>query len=250
MQNRLVFVFIMVFVCTFLPLHAGSDPFAYPVSVVILDAGHGGKDPGASATYSFAGGTVHESDLVLDIAKRVNSLLVLDHPSLQVIMTRSDDTFVPLEERCRIAYTTPLEPQSSALFVSIHINSAVSREAHGFEILTKRQQKKVTILDGQTPPSNIPLFAPFSALELNRFLNLRNLYVAQVFEETLSQMMITSRNRGVKEQDLFVLNASRVPSVLVEVGFLSNEEEAKNILSSRWRQQVAYAIAKAISTCL
>ncbi len=241
---------LLTLVCIVTAVSAATDPFSFPVSTVILDAGHGGYDPGASASYSFTSGTVKESDLVLDITKRVHALLTLERPDLAVVMTRLDDCFVSLAERSRIAYTAELAPQSSALFVSIHINSATSREASGFEVLTKRQAKRVTLLDEATPISNIPLFAPFTALELNRFLNQRNLVVAKTFEDTFAQMMNASRNRGIKERDLYVLNASRVPSVLLEVGFLSNEDEARSILSPAWRQQVAQAIAEAIGACL
>ena len=245
-----VFFIALLILLILLPLSAAQDPFSYPVSTVILDAGHGGRDPGTSASYSFAGGTVNESDLVLDITKRVHALLSIEQPSLNLIMTRVDDTYISLAERSRIAYTAELTPKSSLLFVSIHINSAQAREASGFEILTKRQEKRVTFLDEHTPIGNIPLFAPFTALELNRLLNQRNLFVAKTFEDVLSQRMITSRNRGIKERDLYVLNASRVPSVLLELGFLSNEDEARNILSPEWRQQVALAVAKAVLSCV
>ena len=242
-----LFILLML---TALPVGATNDPFSYPVSTVILDAGHGGKDPGASASYSFSGGTINESDLVLDITKRVHALLTSENPSLKLVMTRTDDTYISLAERSRIAYTTELSPQSSLLFVSIHINSALSHEATGFEVLTKRQGKRVSFLDEDTPIRNIPLYAPFSALELNRLLNQRNLFIARTFEEVLSQRMVTSRNRGIKERDLYVLNASRVPAVLLEVGFLSNEDEARNIITPEWRQQVAQAIAQAIISCV
>jgi len=238
----------LLFVLT--AVSAAKDPFSFPVSTVILDAGHGGYDPGASASYSFTSGLVKESDLVLDITKRVHALLTLERPDLTVVMTRLDDSFVSLADRSKIAYTAELAPQSSALFVSIHINSATSGEATGFEVLTKRQAKRVVFLDEATPIGNITQFAPFSALELNRLLNGRNLFVAKTFEEMLSQKMSASRNRGIKERDLYVLNASRVPSVLLEVGFLSNEDEARSILSPAWRQQVAQAIAQAIRACV
>ncbi len=250
MNSRALTMVSLVLLLSLCPLSAAKDPFSLPVSTVILDAGHGGRDPGASASYSFTAGTVNESDLVLDITKRVHALLALERPDLQLIMTRSDDTYISLAQRSKVAYTTTLAPQSSLLFVSIHINSAQSSDATGFEVLTKRQEKRVTFLDEHTPTKNIPLFASFSALELNRLLNQRNLVVAKTFEEVLSQRMLTSRNRGIKERDLYVLNASRVPSVLLELGFLSNEDEARAIISPTWRQQVAHAITKAIIACV
>ncbi|MDD2394158.1 MULTISPECIES: N-acetylmuramoyl-L-alanine amidase [Sphaerochaeta] len=231
-------------------LSAASDPFAYPVKTVILDAGHGGHDPGTSYAWSFAGGTVYERDLTLDITKRLYALLAVSHPDLQLVMTRTDDTYLTLEERCAKAYSLPLRPQSSALFVSIHVNSAQAGEASGFEILTKAQNKRVTFLDEKTPIENISLFSSHSLLSLNRLLNHRNLVVASNFEKTLSERLITSRNRGVKERDIFVLNASRMPAVLVEVGFLTNEEDARNLVSPQYRQRVAQALATAVELCL
>ncbi len=250
-MNRGSLALMAVFlIFTLFPMSAANDPFSYPVSTVILDAGHGGRDPGASASYSFTGGTVNESDLVLDITKRVFALLSMEKPALKLLMTRLDDSYISLAERSMVAYTTELAPQSSILFVSIHINSAQAREATGFEVLTKRQEKRVGFLDEHTPVNNIPLYAPFTALELNRLLNQRNLFVARTFEEVLTQQMPSSRNRGIKERDLYVLNASRVPSVLLELGFLSNEDEARNILSPAWRQMVANAIAEAVLSCV
>lgn len=231
-------------------LCAAADPFSYPVRTVILDAGHGGHDPGTSYAWGFAGGTVYERDLTLDITKRLYSLLSVSHPQLNLVLTRSDDTYVSLEQRSKIAYTTSIPPQTSALFVSVHVNSAPSSEASGFEVLTKLQSKRITLLDENTPIENIGTLSSNSTIALNRLLNNRNLFVASMFEKSLSEQLVTTRNRGVKERDLYVLNASRMPSVLVEVGFLSNEEDARNLLSPQWRQRVAQALATAIEACL
>jgi N-acetylmuramoyl-L-alanine amidase len=231
-------------------LFAEVNPYDYPVSTVIIDAGHGGYDPGSSAAWVFAGGTIYERDINLDIAKRVYSLLSVVRPDLQLIMTRSDDTYVSLEDRGRIAYSTPLPSKTSALFVSIHVNSAESKQASGFEVLTKRQDKSVTLLNSETPTDNICLYAPFTSVQLNRFLNNRNLVIAKTFEQVLEQKLDSSKDRGVKEQDLYVLNASRMPGVLVEVGFISNEAEAQNLVSPQWRHSVAEAIVQAIVQCL
>jgi N-acetylmuramoyl-L-alanine amidase len=123
-------------------------------------------------------------------------------------------------------------------------------EASGFEILTKTQDKRVTLLDAFTPIENIPLYAAHSQLSLNRLLNQRNLVVATIFEEAMDGSLVTSRNRGVKERDLWVLNGSRMPAVLVEVGFLSNEGDARNLVSPQWRQRMAQILAQAIEQCM
>lgn len=243
------FCCLVCLLCVFLPLSARTDPFSYPLGTVIIDAGHGGKDSGATSAWSFAGGTVYEKDYTLDIAQRTVSLLNVSHPDWNVITTRNDDTFIPLDERCRIAYTTQLPRKTSALFVSIHVNSAPNTEAQGYEILTKMPTMQVTLLDEQTPKENISLFAPFTEKELNDLLNSRNKEVASAFETTVGERMPLSRSRGVKQQDVRVLNISRMPAVLIEVGFITNEGDAKNLISSSWRQNMANAIVSAIEAC-
>jgi N-acetylmuramoyl-L-alanine amidase len=231
------------------PLVGALDPFSREVGTVIIDAGHGGQDPGATYRWAFHGSVVQEKDLTLDIAKRTAGLLRSSHPTLQVILTRSDDRYVSLEERSRIASSADLH-NKGGLFVSIHVNSAPTASASGFEVLTKRQDKRIVLLDSLTPLSNIPLYSGFNATELNRLLNHRNLIIASTFAQTLDERLVTSRNRGVKEQDLWVLNQSRMPSVMVEVGFLTNEGDARDLLSPQWRQRLAQALSAAIEACL
>lgn len=240
---------VLALILVVLPLIAAVDPFSLPVGTVIIDAGHGGHDPGASYRWSFAGGMVYERDLTLDIAKRLATLLRLDCPDLEVIMTRQGDVSLSLAERSAIAVQQSLN-NKGALFVSIHINSATTPAAQGFEVLIKRQDKQVTFLDEHTPLSNIPLFASHTQVQLNRLLNNRNLVVASVFEETMKSQLITLPSRGIKEQDLWVLNQCRMPAVLVEVGFLSNEADARRLVDSAYRQHLAQVLANAIAALL
>ncbi len=246
---RSTIAFLLALSLTLVPAFAAQDPFALPVGTVVIDAGHGGHDPGASYSWPFAGGMVYERDLTLDIAKRLEVLLTLSHPEIEVVMTRSSDVYLSLGERSAIASALHWGGRG-ALFVSIHINSALATSASGFEVLTKKQEKQVVFLDEATPAANIPLFASHSQIQLNRLLNHRNLVVASIFEETLDSQLVTARSRGVKEQDLWVLNQCRMPAVMVELGFLSNEGDAKNLTSSQYRQRLAQVLANAIERCL
>jgi len=225
-------------------LFAKSDPYSYPLKTVFLDAGHGGKDTGATSSFSW--GKVIEKDLTLSLVSLVRDRLAVLHPEWHVVLTREDDSFVSLNDRCAVAYGTPLPSKSSALFVSLHVNSAENGEANGFEVLTKLPSQNVTLLDGFTPRQNITLFAAYGEKELNGLLENRDKAIAQTFEEILSERMLLSRSRGVKEQNVQVLWATRTPSVLVEVGFLSNEEEAKRLLSASWQKTMAEAIVHSI----
>ncbi len=223
------------------PLNARSNPFLYPIQTVFVDAGHGGRDSGAIRSYGW--GDVAEKEIVLDVAGRVAVKLQARHSGWNVVMTRNDDTFISLSERCQIAYTTPLPPKSSALFLSIHVNSAPSPSASGYEILVRDPARETVMLSSLTPKQNIPLFAAYTDGELNQLLDQRNRQVAEIFDQVLSSGFVS---RGVKVQDVQVLRESRTPSILVELGFLTNEQEARNLMDDTWRERMASSIVLAI----
>ena len=222
-------------------------PFEQPVAVVVLDAGHGGQDPGASSNWPFApSGVLSEKDLTLELAVLVKEQLSKADPAVEILMTRDADVFIPLDERA--AYARKIDPgvERSLVLVSIHVNSAASPEASGFEILMKQLTKKMRFLDSEAEDWQIARYATISNTELNQALNRSNLLLAQFMQHALASAFPQSRNRGVKEQDVWVLNASYVPSILVEVGFISNAQDAQEMVSSSWKQVMALAMADGI----
>lgn len=230
------------------PLFGTDNPYALPLSTIIIDAGHGGHDPGASRF--FEGSLIVERELTLDIALRLERLLNEAHPLLHVVMTRTDDRYLTLEERGRIAYQTILPPKTSALLLSIHINSAVHPAAQGFEVFTKLNDKEVPLLDATTPKEHIALFSKHNKKELNALLFEETRRVAEVVSGALATGLPMQVNRGIKERDLWVLNAARMPAVLVEVGFLSNDEELALLLDPKYRETIALALFHAIEELL
>jgi len=230
------------------PLFSVDNPFALPLGTIVIDAGHGGHDPGAIR--SFEGSLIVERELTLDIALRLERLLNEAHPSLNVVMTRRDDRFLTLEERGRIAYQTVLPPKTSALLLSIHINSAEHPAAQGFEVFTKLKEKEIPILDSKTPKEHIALFSKHNKKELNILLFEETRKVATVVSSALVKGLPMQVNRGIKELDLWVLNAARMPAVLVEAGFLSNDKELALLLDPQYRQTIALALFHAIEALL
>ncbi len=239
MRGRSLAFLFSLLLC--LPASARTNPFSYPVQTIFVDPGHGGKDGGAVRNYSW--GTVEEKEIVLDVASQVAAKLKAQKPEWHVIMTRSEDVFVPLSKRCEIAYETPLAPKSSALFVSIHVNSAANNSAKGFEVLVRDPQRESVMISRQTPRENIPLFCAHTDRELNALLTQRGAEVAHVVNDELARSF---SSRGVKEQDVQVLRESRTPAILIEIGFLTNEEEARSLMDDSWREKMASSIAFSI----
>lgn len=181
--------------------------------IIVIDAGHGGEDPGAVSDV-LSGKTVLEKDIALGIAKKVRD--ILENNGYTVIMTRPDDTYPTLNERAKLA-----NQKGAALFVSIHMNSSPSQDPSGTE----------------TYYSEINNGNDFGATSKDLATNIQNrLYKA-----------LNSRDRGVKTANHAVTRNSIMPAALIEVGFISNAEQAELLTTQNYQNKAAQAIAEGIT---
>jgi len=210
---------------------------------VVLDAGHGGKDPGAIGKYG-----TKEKDIVLDITKRLGRLLE-KNTSIKVVYTRDEDVFVPLMDRTKMA-----NDSNGKLFVSIHANANKNRKIQGFETYLLRPGKSQDAIEVASRENSV--------IELEEFkdqyadLTGENLIMATMAQsmfmkesEDLAAIIqmeldkrLTTPNRGVKQAGFYVLIGASMPNALVEVGFLSNPHEEKLLKQSKYKQSIAEAI--------
>lgn len=173
------------------------------MKTVCIDAGHGGKDPGA------INGIYEEAEAALDIALRLGSLMT--EAGWDVIYTREDDTFVELYDRYKIA-----NEAGADCFVSIHLNSAENKSANGTETL---------------------VYSPNSIEACDLAESVQNLLIAYT----------AFRDRGIKYRPgLCVLKRTKMPAILVETGFISNDDEAKYLFSQTIQESIAEAIKNGI----
>jgi N-acetylmuramoyl-L-alanine amidase len=212
------------------------------VSRIVIDAGHGGHDPGARAN-----GLV-EAELVLDLARRVSTLLS-ERPEFDVVLTRDGDEYIPLEERTAIA-----KREDADLFLSIHANASPRTATRGIETY---------FLDFARSPEAEAVAARENAASSQSMGELRNIVQAIALNKsdesrelaTLVQTTLvrrlrneesTTRDLGVKQAPFVVLIGAEMPSVLAEVSFLTNSTEATLLRTDRYRQAIAEALADAI----
>lgn len=216
-----------------------------PFERVIIDAGHGGKDEGATASNG-----ILEKELVLDVSSRLRRLL--EARKLKVILTRETDHFVPLEVR-----TSRANDARGDLFISIHANAASSDTARGIETYfvsleasdaaSRRLAERENQALGRGGPAS-PLFDPFLAL-LGDMISTDHMADSSAFaklaQAELSKVDATS-SRGVKQAPFVVLMGVQMPAALIEIGFLSNRRDAASLSKSIHRQRVAEALARAV----
>lgn len=209
---------------------------------IVVDAGHGGKDPGTHA------GSLREKDIVLDIARRVRDELTA--AGFEVIMTRDRDVFVPLEKRAFIA-----NDSGADLFLSIHANAARSRRAQGLEtfylnLADSPEAEEVAARENAT--ANVRMADMPKLIEQimnnNRIDESREL--AGAMQQAMSRRVLGKvdhpLNRGVKTAGFHVLLGAKMPAILVEVGFVSNRTEAKLLRTGSHRKKLATAIAEGV----
>lgn len=212
---------------------------------VIIDAGHGGKDPG---TIGKSG--LEEKKVTLDISKRVRK--ILKRNGLQVVMTRKKDEFVSLKNRTEIS-----SRERADLFISIHANSSPAKSVHGLEVFTLKQLGRKERKEEQRVRNQKTKYKHFSMVQNNRSLENILSDMMYVHKQAVSRdvamqtgkktaKFIKAKNRGLKHARFFVLRNTLIPSILVEVGFLSNYREEKYLKSGAYRQKIAYGIARSI----
>ena len=214
-------------------------------STIIIDPGHGGKDPGAVG-YS---GTL-EKDIALDVAKRLEKK-ISKNMKVKTVLTRDEDIFLKLGERTRIA-----NENNGSLFISIHANAATDRRASGFETFLIGQNKNeaaervaarensVLELEGVAGKKLTNEDLIQATIAQSAFASKSEKFAALVQEEIGKR--VQGKNRGVKQAGFYVLMGASMPNVLVELGFISNLAEEKKLRSSQYREVLATAIFRAL----
>lgn len=203
-----------------------------PVRVVVLDAGHGGKDKGMVNTHL----GVFEKTFALDVVLRTKAILERNG-GFKVVLTRADDRFIELEDRPALAAKVKAD-----VFVSVHFNSVGKGAARvtGVEVFSLTPQSQFSTDDGaRAATAEARIFNPGNA---NDALNARLGYEVQ--RQILGELK--TPDRGHKRQRFKVLRLATCPAILVEGGYLSNEQEARKIATTAYRQDLAEALARGI----
>tara|TARA_B100000965_G_C19563244_1_gene745565 strand:- start:110 stop:1582 length:1473 start_codon:yes stop_codon:yes gene_type:complete len=217
------------------------------LDTIVLDAGHGGKDPGTSGKYG-----TKEKDVVLDITKRVGRLLE-KNTGIKVVYTRTEDVFIPLWKRTKIA-----NEAGGKLFVSIHINSNPNRKIKGFETylyssaysdeaieVASRENSVIEFEEKKVNYKKLSMERKITATMASSMFLKESEALAAIIQEELDKKL-TIPNRGVKQAGFYVLSGASMPCVLIEGGFVSNPSEERNLKSPSYRKKISEGIYKAI----
>ena len=213
------------------------------IARVVIDAGHGGRDPGAQSN------GVSESELTLDVAARLGRLLE-KQPGVDVVLTRDSDEYIPLEERTAIA-----NREGADLFLSIHANASRNPKARGVETYFLNFASNPAAEEVAARENASSARAMHSLPDIVRAIALNNkIDESRDFAETVQRSMVRRlsarnsqlRDLGVKQAPFVVLIGAAMPSVLAEISFVTNKQEGQLLKSAAYRQQIAEALLDAV----
>ncbi|WP_113638867.1 N-acetylmuramoyl-L-alanine amidase family protein [Nubsella zeaxanthinifaciens] len=249
MQLKNIFRYFVFFIV--LVSYSSVNAQGYKIKTIVIDAGHGGVKPGAKGNFSW------EKDVALKVALKLGAKLQEELPSIKIIQTRKTDVDVDWYKRAEIANDAKAD-----LFISIHCNSMPAGNSHvrgtetfvgayrrinemdaglkeNEEIIKDKNYKKKDTFD-PTDPEEMILLSLYKSLYRSKSLSLAR-HIQKNYTEVNKRV-----NRGVKEQGLLILQRAAMPSVLTEIGFISNADEEKYINSDEGQEEIITAIVNAV----
>ena len=220
----------------------------FRIAAIVIDPGHGGRDPGAVVTHTISGRRteIQEKNIVLSVSTELKNLLARTFPDKRILMTRETDVFISRDRRADMANSIPLKNNETIIFISIHANWGGNRNARGYEVWNLPSNHSRNVLDPARHNDSADILA------------IRNVMMEEVFytESVLLANSILNGfdqifgnfipNRGRKEQRWDVVTHSRMPAVLVELGFISNLDDVLLMTSNDGLRKYTDALYKGI----
>lgn len=246
-------VLLIIFCILSTSLASAQGGSSINIKKVVIDAGHGGRDPGTISP----NGKYKEKEITLSVALKLGALIKSKHPNIEVIYTRNKDVAVPLNKRTEIA-----NKNKADLFISIHVNGVTSRSPSGSETFVMGTDKSnsnfqvtmlensVILLEGDDYESHYEGFNPNDPESYIIFTLLQNAHL----EQSLNMASLVQKhlikgpikvNRGIKQAPFLVLWKTSMPSVLIELGFISNPKDLKILANKKEHSVLASLIYNA-----
>ena len=230
------------------------------ITAIIIDAGHGGKDPG-----SIGINKIKEKDIVLSFSLELKEELKKILPNVDIVLTRDKDTYPTLQERYKIANMAAkieTDKPENALFISVHANASLSPSAKGFEayFITAQESSEYARAVSMLENSALVKFDKIDASKyeenssqlthnymlVEQYQKESRLLAQSIVNEVYKVSGISKRNKPVQNALFYVLKGSLMPSTLIEIGFITNEEDAKFMNTKETRIKMVKATALGI----
>lgn len=225
------------------------------ISFIIIDPGHGGKDPGAIGK-----GGIKEKTVTLEVAKKLADYLSENLKGINIILTRSNDAFIELGKRTDIA-NGRLKEHENGIFISIHVNASISPRISGFETYflsqnpsnedaraTAALENNVIILEEKSRKKIYDDADHIEAFMFTTQIQKESRLLAEAIQSEMEKIIREFKSRRVRKADFFVLRGSLMPAALVEIGFITNQKEAVNLKKDSYQDKIIDGIGRGVIT--
>jgi len=222
------------------------------IGFIVIDAGHGGKDPGA------LGNGAREKNITLNVSRHLSRYLKGKVDGVALKYTRRDDRFIELSRRTEIANGL-LTKNRNGMFISIHVNASLSPRISGFETYFLSQnptndearttatiENNVVVMENSSSRKKYDDVEYLEALMLTTQIQKESSMLAGEIQDSLNAGISEFKSRGVKKADFYVLRGALMPAVLVEIGYISNAKEARRLKSADYQKKIAEGIGKGV----
>jgi len=221
----------------------------YNLSTILIDPGHGGRDSGAVHNWLVDGMEypLKEKDIVLEISLRVEEALKRKYPDKTVMLTRDSDVYPSLEERIALANGVELGVQEGMIYLSIHANASLNPRAEGYEVWYLPEDYRRTLVDPESLGGRGREIAPIvNALWEDEFTHESIRLADMILSRFRLELGDDIPNRGRREESWFVVRNAKMASVLVEVGFITQRDEAARLRQPDYLRKISKAIYNGI----
>jgi N-acetylmuramoyl-L-alanine amidase len=221
----------------------------FRIAAIIVDPGHGGKDPGAIGNLTVNGKPFRsvEKDIVLNASKQLYALLSQAYPDKRILLTREGDSFPSLDERVDLANSVPLKKNEAIIFISIHANSSFNKNARGYEVWYLDPEYRREVIDKSKYEGSAEIQSIVNIMMEEEFTT-ESIMMAQSILGRIGEAVGNSMpSRGIKAEEWFVVKNARMPAVLVELGFVTNLQDARLMADQGHLRKLAEALYKGIA---
>jgi N-acetylmuramoyl-L-alanine amidase len=228
---------------------AEEDASRFRIAAIIVDPGHGGKDPGAVGNLTVDGKALRsvEKDIVLNVSKQLYTLLSRAYPDKRILLTREGDTFPSLDDRVDLANSVSLKENEATIFISIHANSSFNKHARGYEVWYLDPEYRREVIDKSKYEGSAEVQSIMNVMLEEEFTT-ESIMMAQSILGRIGEAVGDSiPSRGIKAEEWFVVKNARMPAVLVELGFVTNIQDARLMADQGYLRKLAEALYKGVA---
>ena len=227
-----------------------QDSSYYRITAIVIDPGHGGKDPGGESHLVTINGKetkILDKDIALKASLFLRDLLIKRYPDKRILMTRESDITLTLEERTDMANSVPIRKNEAVIYISLHANAMPNnKKARGYEVYYLNPEERRNVLDSSSYNASQDVHEILNRLTEEAYIS-ESIRIASAILDSLNESMgKIMPSRGLKSNNFFVVKNSRMPAVLVELGFLTNADDLSVLLNDSLLHKLSQAVYKGI----